>query len=329
MGRLSVLWLALTALFLAPVSCKQRQRTAPTAAPDTSHAPSPNQGVADGSAPSPGQGAGGPVRCQRDTAFPSTVDLPEASAATEVELMPGKRELLIVSDGHGKALAWAIPNGPGRKLKLDLDDSASKDVEGITWHDGKLYTLTSSGAVRVFVPDGQGGLRAQGATYGIEGPSPSCKNLKDSQCGMNYEGLCLRSPKAPGACAGYAAAKAHEQLICVQEIDGKLVTDPKRIFRIPGVHRKSVSDCAFGAQGPGEAALLVTTNLKSGSLTFLLDEASGALTKLEIPGTSSNEAIAVDHEGTLWIFADAHAKHSEALRFPCEGWPSAPRDGGP
>ncbi len=314
-----------TVLSLFLPGCKQHKANAvASAAPEPSP---PAAAPPKGPTPSPSasaDGGAGPFRCTHDAAFPKTVDLPEASAAAEVELIPGTRELLIVSDGHGRALAWTLPNGPGRRLKLELDDAGSKDVEGITWHDGKLHTLTSSGAVRTFVPDGKGGLRREGPAYAIEGNNMSCKTLQDSQCGMNYEGLCLRPSPKPDACAGYAVAKERELLVCVRWVEGKIAVDPSRALRIAGVHRKSVSDCAFGAKGPGEGALVITTNRKSGSVTYLVDEATSALTKLEVPGTESNEAVSIDHDGTLWIFADAHEKNSEALRIHCGPWPGRP-----
>ena len=56
-----------------------------------------------------------PVKCKPDPKFPGSFDIPEASAATEVELRPGQRELLVVSDsghrGHAMALYGVLKNG--------------------------------------------------------------------------------------------------------------------------------------------------------------------------------------------------------------------------
>ena len=78
---------------------------------------------------------------------------------------------------------------------------------------------------------------------------------------------------------------------------------------------------AFGARGgPGENALVVTSNQKGGSVSYRVDEKTGALTKLDIPGTESNEAISIHRDGALYDFADAHQRKSDAYRMTCEGW---------
>src|SRR4051794_34478053 len=63
------------------------------------------------------------VACTPDAQFPGVFDVPEGSAAAEVELRAGVRELLVVSDsGHkGAAIARVIPSGPVRALTLPLD----------------------------------------------------------------------------------------------------------------------------------------------------------------------------------------------------------------
>ena len=116
------------------------------------------------------------VKCVADPHFPSPLKIPEASGAAEVELSPGVREILVVSDSgdHGAAIAWKIPDGPVRALTLPLDENAANDdLEGIAWQGGHLFTLTSSGAVRRFSPDGKGGLARDGAAYRT-GSCPSC-----------------------------------------------------------------------------------------------------------------------------------------------------------
>src|SRR5262249_48159189 len=92
--------------------------------------------VAD-AAPPPAQDAGARVavagvQCTPDPKFPGAFEVPEGSAAAEVALRPGVRELLVAADsGHrGAAIAWTIPSGPGRALTLPLDQRVSDDVEG-------------------------------------------------------------------------------------------------------------------------------------------------------------------------------------------------------
>jgi len=255
--------------------------------------------------------------------------VPEASGAAEVELRRGTKEILVVSDSgrHGAAMAWSASGGT-RALALAVDDVASDDFEGVAWvAPGRLYTLTSSGAVRTYVPDGSGGLRTDGSTYPIGAPPLSCPDLHSINCGKNYEGLCLRAPGAAGRCAGYAASKRETALYCVaRDASGRLSIDSS----VPPLHldlarittREGVlSDCAFGAEGgPAQSVLLVTTNVFGGSSTYVVDEATGRATQLDLVTTPSNEAVAVDHEGAFYAFMDDNGEKSQALRFTCSGW---------
>lgn len=247
-----------------------------------------------------------PVKCIRDETFPSLWKVPEASGAAEVELQPGLREILVVSDSgrNGAAMAWSKAGGT-RPLVLPLDGAASDDLEGIAWQadpsGARLYTLTSSGAVRVFVPDGKGGLRRSGESYRIAPPPLSCDDLHGINCNKNWEGLCLRSPAAHARCAGYAASKTETSLYCVdRDAAGRLSIDPRRppvaLSLDRWMRREGVlSDCAFGAPaGPAEDVLIVTTNVYGGSQTYWVDEATGRATSLDLQATASNEAVAID-----------------------------------
>ena len=251
--------------------------------------------------------------------------MPEASAAAEVELRPGVRELLVVADsGHdGAAIARAIPSGAIRTLRLPLDHDVSDDVEGIAWRGGHLYAIVSSGYVQRFTPDGKGGLARDGKAYPI-GPEPyicHAKDPDDSNCGKNYEGLCLRSPSIVDRCAGYVASKQEGWLGCVVFQGDKLVLDLIKPRLALGLGKKTLSDCAFGAAGgPAENDLLVTTNIFGGSTTYEVHEGSGVLTPLDVTGLPSNEAIAIDRDGALYQFMDGNSDTSPALRSTCSGW---------
>jgi hypothetical protein len=252
--------------------------------------------------------------------------VPEASGAAEVELRRGTKEILVISDSgrHGAAMAWGASGGT-RALRLSVDDAASDDFEGMAWvAPGRLYTLTSSGAVRAYVPDGSGGLRADGPTYAIGAPPLSCADLHAINCGKNYEGLCLRAPAA-GRCAGYAASKRETALYCLdRDASGRLSIDsgkPPLHLDLARIREGVLSDCAFGAEGgPAQNVLLVTTNVFGGSGTYVVDEATGRATPLDVVTTPSNEAIAVDHEGAFYAFMDDNGEKSIALRFACTGW---------
>ncbi len=277
----------------------------------------------------------GPV-CVRDEAFPSPWLVPEASAAAEVELRPGVREILVVGDSgrHGAAMAWSREGG-FRPMTLALDAAACDDLEGMAWLEessgAHLYTLTSSGAVRRFAPDGKGALRRDEDAYAIGAPPLTCADLRDGNCGKNWEGLCLRASGIQARCAGYAASKTETALYCLVfgpgghlSVDSgvepiKLPVD--RILRSQG----ALSDCAFGARGgPAERLLLVTTNVFGGSATYLVNEAAASgdrLTPIQVLSTPSNEAIAVDRNGWLYAFMDDNGETSIATRFRCQGWP--------
>lgn len=275
-----------------------------------------------------------PIACTTDAKFPVMLGVPEASAAAEVELTPGVREILVVSDSgrNGAALLWQVPAGPTRAITLPLDRAASDDIEGIAWvapagsppARGALYTLTSSGAVRRFVPDGKGGLVRDQDAYAL-GPAPhACPNLHDANCGRNYEGLCLRPRSTPARCAGYAASKQASELDCLVFQGDRLVADdlwpPVKLGR-GLIAAGALSDCAFGAEsGPARATLLVAANVYGGSTTYILTESTGALAPLDAAGTLNNEAVAVDRDGSLYLFGDIDADLSPSLRYTCAGW---------
>jgi hypothetical protein len=226
-------------------------------------------------------------------------------------------------------------------MVLPLDAAASDDLEGMAWlsesSGAHLYTLTSSGAVRRFAPDGTGALRRDTDAYAVGAPPLSCADLRDANCGKNWEGLCIRAGVSTGSrdsrppCAGYAASKTETALYCVVFGErGRLAIDASvapiklpvdRFLRNEGV----LSDCAFGAQGgPAEGLLLVTTNVFGGSATYLVNEgvSGDRLTPIDVLTTPSNEAIAVDRTGALYAFMDDNSETSIAARFRCRGWPN-------
>lgn len=267
----------------------------------------------------------GPFACENDATYPATVALPEASAATEVELTPGVREMLIVSDSGnaGAALSLPIAGGVARSFSLALDAAASDDLEGIAWRGGKLYTLTSSGAVRRFTPNGSGGLVRDQDAYPL-GPVPhACADLGGINCGRNYEGLCLRSASIDAPCAGYAASRADGKLYCLT-LDGNGVLAASTI--IPpidtGLGTDKLSDCAFGTAGGGaEHVLTIAGNVYDLSRSYRIDEASGQKTQLPTAFLLNLEAVALDREGALYTFSDDNSQNpSPTRRLRCVSW---------
>jgi hypothetical protein len=264
------------------------------------------------------------VRCTPDPSFPTTWQVSEASAAVEVSLRPGTRELLVISDSGngGEALLWGIPHGPFRPIRLALDPMASDDNEGAAWALGHLYTLTSGGAVRRFSPDGHDSLHRDGDAYAIGPPPYSCAPLTEYNCGYNYEGLCLRAQPSGARCAGYAASKKEGRLFCVVLEEERIRIDTIKPPIVLDVPRNSLSDCAFGAaDGPGRDVLLVTTNVYGGSTTYVVNESSGGIAPLDVVGLPNNEAVAIGSDGAFYEFMDSDSTTSLAGRLTCEGWP--------
>ena len=329
---------------LALWGCDGGKPKAAVAAPSSEAKPPPSVATATASTKQ------APMTCKLDRSFPAMWSLAEASAAVEVELLPGVYSLIAFADsGHnGDAMLWPVSGDEaGKRLQeihLPLDRGASDDIEGAAWSGGHLYTLTSSGAVRRFTPSAEGVLARDRDAYPL-GPSPYvCPNLRNGNCGKNYEGLCLRgdaSAKAgrqaggqaggqagAPACAGYAASKTEGALYCVVYRGDALAIDLARPPIKLDVPPHALSDCAFGSRGgPAEGTLLVTTNIYGGGTTYLVHEArgdgvSGELSTVDVVGLPNNEGIAVDHTGALYQFMDGDTNFSPAYRTVCRGWPS-------
>lgn len=262
--------------------------------------------------------------CDEERGLAATLDVAEASAAPLVPTAGGPA-LLVLSDSgnHGEALSVPIAGGPPVAARLPLDEGASDDLEGAAFVDGRLYTLTSSGAVRTFAPDGAGWKRTADA-YRIGDGAASCPNLDKVNCGRNYESLCLRPAAVAGRPRGWAGARDESTLYPVAlGAGGQLAIDVAFApIRLP-VAARSVSDCAFAPSGE----LLVVTNVHDGNRVFVVGEPSGELRSVDVAGLLNLEAVAADGAGRLWIFADTNGRPSAFRRFACTGWRVAPGGG--
>ncbi len=329
-------WLAASmALPVLASACDRHRATREHTAPAAESSPGPGEAL-DSSA------VAGSIHCKMDPSFPSILDVPEASAAAEVEMKSGTREILVVSDSDrkGAALAYALPEGPARALTLPLDPRVADDSEGIAWLGGHLYVLISIGYLERFTPNARGELIRDQDAYPLGAPPFTASWSTASSQPPDFEGLCLRAPAlaasppesapdddaaAPTAptlrCDGYAASRAYGWLVCLLFDHGRLRVNPDRPRIALDVPKQSLSDCAFGAaDGPARDTLLVTTNIRGGSTVSRVDEATGRLTPVDVEVTLNNEAIAVDHDGRLYEMMDPNAARSPALRATCTGW---------
>lgn len=221
--------------------------------------------------------------------FAGSTPVPEASGAAWMDLA-GKPALLVVSDSGNKG-AYSIIDAETGDTKeqgsLPLGKGASEDIEGLSSRGDKFYGLTSSGWIRVWKRDGAGFAlvdgpyaigpidlppkSASGGNKPPEGDGMVCEGTS-TNCGRNYEGLCLAPFDAKGGinpllCVGFAESKADGHLYCLTEGEnGKLVVHHDRSIAIdkPGV----VADCAFSA----DRKLVVGNNLFGLSKVFRVDD---------------------------------------------------------
>ncbi|MGN6110126.1 MAG: hypothetical protein ACTHU0_33780 [Kofleriaceae bacterium] len=248
-------------------------------------------------------------RCS-ELPFAESTPVPEASGAAWLEI-DGKLGLVVISDSGNDGAYGVIDPETGETLeqgKLPLGGDGA-DLEGIAARGNRLYVISSPGWIRVYE-------RAAGKFALVDGPYPLGPiDLDDkggglgdkppkgngmvcgathTNCGRNYEGLCLAPPSAlgPGVrCAGFAAAKADGHLYCIVERNGKLSVEYADAIKVarPGV----IADCAFSDDG----ALYVGSNLFDLAAVYRVDgwrdpgTASGA--KLGSLGVGFPETIAV------------------------------------
>ena len=201
---------------------------------------------AQGAGPKSTIGASSNELSCKQQAFAESVDLAEASGATFLS----DETLLLIGDSgtQGAFVVIDAKSGePVRKGKLELDANASDDIEGVSHMDGKLYAITSSGWIREWSQE-EGAFLLKRESYALaplDSRNLVCKSGGAFNCAKNYEGLCLlNSAPAAGACAGFVAAKATGELIClVVDAKGMLTLDPSRSISVSSAG--SLSGCAF------------------------------------------------------------------------------------
>jgi hypothetical protein len=206
----------------------------------------------------PKGGAEVDARCTPLPFAPSS-PVPEASGAAWLTI-DGKPALVVVGDSgrHGAYAVLDPETGETREEgTLPLGD-AGDDLEGLAGRGDRLYGLTSSGWLRAWTRAGKGFTLVDGPTPigpvtlsdkqgPPEGTGMVC-GAKATNCGRDYEGLCLVDPAhAKGPCAGFAAARADGHLYCLEERDGRFVATHE--LRVPITRPGALADCAFADDG--------------------------------------------------------------------------------
>ncbi len=228
-------------------------------------------GTSSGSAIGGGSGSAAREPTCEQLGFATTTPVPEASGAAWLEI-DGKLALVVISDsGNDGAYGVVDPEtGETRETGKLPHGGGGSDLEGIAVRGGHLHVITSPGWIHTYArvaggfelvdkpyPLGPIDLAGKGGGLGDQPPKGSgmvCA-ANATNCGRNYEGLCLAPAGSTGGCIGFAASKADGHLYCVVEEGGKLVVQYANAIRIarPGV----VADCAFTDDG----RLLVGSNL--------------------------------------------------------------------
>ena len=107
----------------------------------------------------------------------------------------------------------------------------------------------------------------------------------------------------------------------IADAGGKLTIDTAvPPVLLAGLATNTVSDCAFGDFGlPAKSVLLVTTNKASGanSRTYTVDETTGVVSALPLPGTGDNEVVTTLSPSTILIASDTSSTTSPAARYSC------------
>jgi hypothetical protein len=268
--------------------------------------------------------------------FASETPVPEASGAAWLDV-DGRLALVVVGDsGHRGAYGILDPEtGETREQgRLPLG-AGSDDLEGVAGRDGKLYGISSAGWIRVWVRQGTGFALVDGPyplgpvdlpvkAKGVgdqppEGDGMVCP-VEGTNCGRNYEGLCLAPRPSSGVnpllCTGFAASKADGHLYCLTELNEPhdLQVDRARAIRIdrPGV----IADCAFGDDG----RLWVGNNLFGAMRVVEVigwhDPATAKLVELGALGVGFPEAIAARGD-VIYRLSDTGGAPSMMTKFRC------------
>lgn len=279
----------------------------------------------------PGSAAIVSDRCEQ-LPFADSSTVPEASGAAWLTI-GGKLSLVVISDsGNDGAYAVIDPEtGETRETgKLPLG-SAGQDLEGAAARGEQLVAINSSGWIRVWDRDeATKGFTLTEDAYAI-GPAtlpdkadgnkpPTADGMacsaKKTNCGRNYEGLCLvDAAHRNGPCVGFAASKADGALFCLTEEGGKLVGHQDQ--RIAVTRPGSLADCVFGDDG----SLWAGSNLFDLANVYEIagwdDPATAKVSVLAAIGIGFPETLAVRGD-VFYRMSDTGGSPSLMAKFRCK-----------
>ena len=323
MTRIPLLALAVVAWGCGKPDPGQREGTRPTGGSDTT-AGSGTPAVVAPPATEP---------CSR-LSFAESSSVPEASGAAWMTI-GGKLSLVVISDsGNNGAYAIVDPEtgATGETGKLALGN-AGQDLEGVATRGGQLVGLTSSGWIRVWArtPDDKGFTLVEDAyplgavtlsdkggmgDHPPDGDGMVC-GAKATNCGRNYEGLCLVDPAHQGdsPCVGFAASKADGHLYCLTSEAGKLVVHHDRAIAVarPG----AMADCAFADDG----TLWAGSNLFDLAQVYRIDGWADPAKAKAVPfaaiGVGFPETLAVRGD-VFYRMSDTGGSPSLMVKYRCK-----------
>lgn len=281
--------------------------------------PDPAPDPAPGSPAETAPGSRGTRACT-ELPFAASTPVPEASGAAWLEV-GGALALVVISDsGNGGAYAVIDPDtGATREEGILPLGGGSDDLEGAAARGGLLHVISSPGWMRTYARAAGGWTLADGP-YALgpvdlfeksRGDKPPAGDgmvcdVTRTNCGRNYEGLCLAPEPNAHRCAGFAASKADGHLYClVAGEGGRFVVERAGAIRIarPGV----LADCAFSADG----ALYAGSNLFDGGNVYHVAGWDGPAPRVELVA-----ALPIGFPETLAVRGDVIYRMSDTGGAP-------------
>ena len=265
------------------------------------------------------------LSCVPSTFITKKLDLPEASGAVWIESALGTGWLVGADNGNdGKVVLVGQGGAILAELNLPLDEAAGDDLEGLAWApSGRLVGLTSAGYLRQWDLEASGPKLSQLAQAISSDPDWAC-GPQESNCGPNWEGLCLDPAPEDGGCAGFAVSKKRGELVCVRASGSGYVLDPE--LRIDVTGKNELSGCDFMLEAPH--ALVVGGNDEADNGLWAIvghrQPHEASVHALEIGGTLNQEAVAFGPQGTLLSFGDEElvtGEGSAIVAFFCQAGP--------